>query len=168
MNWEAIGALGEIVGAISVIATLFYLSIQIRQHSAATIRSNEYAQAASVHESNSLFIQVFSPLLENSEVADIYRRAMAGDELSDTESLRFAMFANNYLAYIEALCTHHEIGLGFAEETSDLGVMGVVGPYIQRILRVPGARAWWFDEAKDLFTPSFVEEVNQLIEGHDV
>ena len=56
----------------------------------------------------------------------------------------------------------------FAEETSNLSVMGVVGPYIQRIFRVPGARAWWFDEAKDLFTPSFFDEVNQLIEGHDV
>ena len=56
MNWEAIGAIGEIVGAIAVIATLFYLSIQIRQNATATTRSNEYAQAASVHESNSLFI----------------------------------------------------------------------------------------------------------------
>ena len=30
MNWEAIGAIGEIVGAIAVVATLFYLAIQIR------------------------------------------------------------------------------------------------------------------------------------------
>jgi len=31
MNWEAIGAIGEILGAIAVVATLFYLAIQIRQ-----------------------------------------------------------------------------------------------------------------------------------------
>ena len=31
LNWEAIGALGEIVGAVAVIATLVYLAIQIRQ-----------------------------------------------------------------------------------------------------------------------------------------
>ena len=32
MNWEAIGAVGEIVGAIAVIATLAYLAIQVRQN----------------------------------------------------------------------------------------------------------------------------------------
>jgi hypothetical protein len=31
VNWEAIGAIGEIVGAAAVIGTLAYLSVQIRQ-----------------------------------------------------------------------------------------------------------------------------------------
>ena len=30
MNWDAIGAIGEIDGAIAVVATLFYLAAQIR------------------------------------------------------------------------------------------------------------------------------------------
>ena len=32
MNWEAIGAIGELLGAIGVIATLGYLAFQIRQN----------------------------------------------------------------------------------------------------------------------------------------
>ena len=36
MNWEAIGAIGEILGAIAVLITLFYLAVQIKQNSAAT------------------------------------------------------------------------------------------------------------------------------------
>ena len=36
MNWEAIGAIGEVVGAAGVIATLIYLAAQIRQNAAAT------------------------------------------------------------------------------------------------------------------------------------
>ena len=35
MNWEALGAIGEIAGAIGVIATLVYLATQIRQNTAA-------------------------------------------------------------------------------------------------------------------------------------
>ena len=31
MNWEAIGALGEIIGATAVFGTLLYLAIQIKQ-----------------------------------------------------------------------------------------------------------------------------------------
>ena len=34
MNWEAVGAIGEVVSAIGVIFTLVYLAIQIRQNSA--------------------------------------------------------------------------------------------------------------------------------------
>ena len=33
MNWDAIGAIGEIIGAIAVVATLAYLAQQIRYSS---------------------------------------------------------------------------------------------------------------------------------------
>ena len=38
MNWEAIGAVGEVLGALGVIATLSYLAVQIRQNTR-TVRS---------------------------------------------------------------------------------------------------------------------------------
>lgn len=41
MNWDAIGAIGEVVGAISVVVTLFYLSIQIRQNTRSNTVSAE-------------------------------------------------------------------------------------------------------------------------------
>jgi hypothetical protein len=31
MNWDAVGAIGEIIGAVAVIAALIYLAIQIRE-----------------------------------------------------------------------------------------------------------------------------------------
>ena len=37
MNWEAIGAIGEILGAVAVLGTLYYLAAQIK-------KSNEYAR----------------------------------------------------------------------------------------------------------------------------
>ena len=30
MNWDAIGAVGEIIGALAVVVTLAYLAVQIR------------------------------------------------------------------------------------------------------------------------------------------
>ncbi len=44
MNWEAIGAIGEVAGAIAVVVTLFYLAVQTRRHTAAV--STESARAA--------------------------------------------------------------------------------------------------------------------------
>lgn len=34
MNWDAIGAAGEVAGAVGVILTLVYLSVQIRRSTA--------------------------------------------------------------------------------------------------------------------------------------
>ena len=45
MNWEAIGAIGELVGAVGVIATLAYLAVQIRQNSQA-VRSSTRSDIA--------------------------------------------------------------------------------------------------------------------------
>ena len=33
MNWEAIGAIGEVLGALAVIGSLVYLALQIRANS---------------------------------------------------------------------------------------------------------------------------------------
>ena len=38
MNWDAIGAVGEIVGALAVVVTLIYLAVQTRHSAAATQR----------------------------------------------------------------------------------------------------------------------------------
>ena len=35
MNWDAIGAIGEVIGALAVFITLGYLAIQIRQNTKA-------------------------------------------------------------------------------------------------------------------------------------
>ncbi len=39
MNWEAIAAIGEIVGATAVLITFIYLAVQIRQNTAAVATS---------------------------------------------------------------------------------------------------------------------------------
>ena len=36
MNWEAVGAVGEVLGALGVIATLGYLAVQIRGNARST------------------------------------------------------------------------------------------------------------------------------------
>ena len=46
MNWEAISAIGEIVGAIAVVVTLVYLTVQVRSATAATQAATVQAAAA--------------------------------------------------------------------------------------------------------------------------
>jgi hypothetical protein len=48
MNWDAIGAIGEIVGAAAVVATLFYLARQIND-------ASKQVKMASLAELNTLY-----------------------------------------------------------------------------------------------------------------
>ena len=52
MNWEAIGAIGEITGALAVVVTLVYLSFQLRHNTYATRASTAQALEDSINNGN--------------------------------------------------------------------------------------------------------------------
>jgi len=81
MNWEAIGAIGEVAGAIAVVATLFYLAAQIRQNSREIVDS----RTQGILE---LMIKTRSELAEG-RIAEIQVKIDAEEELSPEEELRF-------------------------------------------------------------------------------
>jgi hypothetical protein len=66
VNWEAIGAVGEILGAVAVFLSLIYLAVQIRG-------STKQSRAAMVQAIASDFAQTHDPYLLNSELAAISR-----------------------------------------------------------------------------------------------
>ena len=48
MNWEAIGAIGEVLGAFAVVATLLYLALQVRHAKTATTDATRLNRANGV------------------------------------------------------------------------------------------------------------------------
>ena len=68
MNIMELGALGEFVGSIGVIATLIYLAIQIRQNSAAT-------RAQAVQSTSDAMIQISLVQTSDEGWADLFTRA---------------------------------------------------------------------------------------------
>lgn len=102
MNWDAIGAIGEIVGALAVVLSLIYLSIQIRTQ-------NKESRLASVHqivvaqrESMRMFIepQVSEDYLT---VINNYEKATPAQKLRFTMCVMVALKANQgaYLQFLE-------------------------------------------------------------------
>jgi hypothetical protein len=85
INWEAVGAIGEIVGAIAVFATLVYLARQMRQ-------SNELLRA----QARSVFLQnrerALQALYENDELVESMQKAGANQELTSLESKRLELY----------------------------------------------------------------------------
>jgi hypothetical protein len=70
MNWDAIGAVGEAIGAAGVIASLVYLAIQIR---ASTRASAVQAKL----QATRLLSEVMDSLIQTPELNDLYLRGLA-------------------------------------------------------------------------------------------
>ena len=85
MNWEAAGAIGEIIGAAAVVMSLVYLASQIRTQ-------NRESRAAAVHQVMHEYAEAISRLHEPG-MADIWVRAHEDfDSLSSPERLRFVIY----------------------------------------------------------------------------
>ncbi len=87
MNWDAIGAVGETLGAIAVIATLIYLASQIRQLK----QQNAQATLQHIHDSMNKFMDT---LTSESNSSLFVRGQDSYKNLSEADQLRyFAMYA---------------------------------------------------------------------------
>ncbi|MFT5287002.1 MAG: hypothetical protein ACI8TQ_003177 [Planctomycetota bacterium] len=78
MNWEAIGAVGEVLGAVAVILTLGYLAVQVRQ-------SNRAMKSTAL---NSLFHDVHLLTRDNDDYNALVLKSLRGEALAPDERLR--------------------------------------------------------------------------------
>ncbi|MFT5013251.1 MAG: hypothetical protein ACJAX5_001904 [Patiriisocius sp.] len=89
MNWEAIGAIGEVLGAVGVLVTLVYLAIQIRSNTVET------------HNSTIESVMTADATLRNSLVSGPVPRLMvaaaAGDDITKEERMALTYFMQAYM-----------------------------------------------------------------------
>ncbi len=165
MNWEAVGAIGEVLGAVTVVATLFYLSRQIRQNSQALDRSNEYARANSIHQTNLHFSHVEAQLAQDADLASIYHRALGGAPLDKTETIRFQAFVSTYFVWLEDLYWQTRARMGFHHEDGGAdALIDEIRPYFCRLLESKAGRDWWVGtDARSPFSTDFLNAVNRTL-----
>ena len=151
MNWEAIGTIAEVVGAIAVVASLIYLARQIREaNQNAAIEANErmardYASHGSVVMSDEN-VEVFVRGLENFF------------DLSPSERVKFDHAMAGYVNLIEATLLHNEAGR--IEDVLDM-LSGYLG---RRLFSYPGAEQWWLHGEKTGFGDYTQRAIDKLIE----
>jgi hypothetical protein len=87
MNWDALGAVGELVGATTVVLTLGYLALQIRQ-------SSKSSRQQSYHDFVTRRSDFFNKMLESNGVTAVFLAGVRGDSMNEIEAQRFtsAMF----------------------------------------------------------------------------
>ena len=102
MNWEAIGAIGEIVGALAVLATLYYLAIQIKMQNYQLQKSNEQARVQISLDMNDSYTQIFEMLLRDKDFISLYHRGIENKPLDEIETEQFSQHINQAMALVES------------------------------------------------------------------
>ncbi len=150
MNWNAIGAVAELFGAVGVIVSLLYLATQLRQSNVLAKRNAVQTTLASRGELNRF-------LAGDPAISDLYWRGLdSPDDLNESEWHRFIIILSTLVRQFEAIHTDHNAGL-----LSD-GIWQSQNNSIQRWMSKPGAQRV-LKQLKADFDPEFVRLV--LVEG---
>ena len=151
MNWDAIGAIGEIIGAMAVFLTLAYLALQIRQNTRAV-------QAAAVDASVGKLNDVRGTMYENAEISRIYLQGLAHpDELDEESRLRFRLLIHNILLAISNVYSQTGFaGLSLSTWESQILI-------VKRIMITPGGQRFWKEHRLE-FEETFRDQVDRILE----
>lgn len=81
MNWDAIGAVGEIIGAVAVLVTLIYLAIQVRH-------ARRAQQAEAIRANRLERREYHTDFRDSPYLPKIYSKLENGEELDTEEDYR--------------------------------------------------------------------------------
>ena len=87
MSIQELGSLGELVGALAVLVTVVYLSVQTRQARIAVEQTAKFAELQATHSVVDLYSRWRASLLGNPENKVILEKASEGAELSKSEQI---------------------------------------------------------------------------------
>ena len=151
MNWDAVGAIAELAGALGVIVTLLYLSSQLR-HNTKALKSSTY-QAYS-----STAMSTIDSLSDNAEIAV---KAGLGEELSQAEELRLSLYAAKLFSQMETIFLHYSEGL-IDDEVFEARMSG-----LKKALGDGNTLKYWNIWKQYDLVKAFVRHVDEnLIEGN--
>ena len=150
MNWEALGAVAELLGAIGVIATLVYLSAQIR-HNNDQLRG---AATTAVYEYQRTLTEMLSADPE------LYKIALRGNEdlssLDPWEQQRFTIWCIHETGMWE-MC-HRLLKQGALDQQLYDGKEA----YWLKLHSSPGRREWWYTHSVMLSADFYADVSTQL------
>jgi len=149
MNWEAINAIAQAIGAFGVVASLCYLGIQVH-------RSTRVARIAAQDSAASALRDVTKPYMENAELARIWQIGLENlSALSPENQARFFHAAYQFLKAFETIHTHYAYGL------LDLELWKGWCELLRHYIVAPGIAHYW-QLRRDLFSERFQKFVQGL------
>jgi hypothetical protein len=137
MNWDAIAAISEAAGAVTILISLIYVGVQIRQSTKQFSRSIEASQLAAFERNIESGNRVRELLLLHPELADLMLRGFdSQDNLQKLEKFRFGMLIRNIFSSMQGGYIRH-LALDHDPEGFEGGTR-----ILDDLLANPGVREW--------------------------
>jgi len=111
MNWDAISAIAELLGALAVIVTLIYLAVQLRQQNTVTKAQIEQQRADSVIQLATVLSVTENRILYTKVVLD---RSLTPADLSEEENIHLRIILSPLRANFEN--TYQQFQSGYISE----------------------------------------------------
>ena len=154
MNWEAVGAIGEFVGALAVVLTLGYLALQVRQN-------NTGMRVAAKLEITKQFGDYTDLLLLNPDLFLINRKGIQGEQLDEIEAEKFNIMLARATWSFSSMHFQMQAQSLSSEEWLESKVL------IDTYCSLPGYRKYW-EVNSYRFSTSFVEYIDERMTGINV
>ncbi len=157
MNWEAIGAIGEVGGAIGVIATLGYLAVQVRQNTLNLRQSGDAVRAATEIENARFAAEWNSEVARDPALAELWVVArQSPEQMTPNQEVRLAFLMASLFYRFEGLYRQYERGL-LSQESWQAWESVILA-----VLEVGHIRAWWRRDSHPV-SASFRTHIDQLL-----
>ena len=135
MNWEALGAIAELIGAIAIIISIIYLALQVRQ-----TRVQLQAQADDYISSRAF--EAYNPVYEGNN-AHIFRKGLEAPlELDEDEAFVFKLLMDRQRGSFSAVVTRD-----VNKSLHPYMAKQMIASYKNLFLNTEGGR-WWFEQTK--------------------
>ena len=160
MNWEAIGALGEVIGALAVFLTLIYLAVQVRQHTRAMEETRKVELSRNAQFRTEQRITLQKTVIENEHLRNAMAKMRRVDwpeskealkELNHHEHESFVAFLRMQVLVIENIWFQGQQSL-IDDELYENTVPAII----------KFGNIWEEVSAMDTVRPDFREEVSRL------
>jgi hypothetical protein len=158
MNWDAIGAIAESLGALGVIASLVYLATRIRQGREQMLENTRALQAGTYQDFQRNLDDAFNRLIVDPENRRSIRRGASDyGQLDEDDAYLFQYWIVGVLHAYDNALYQRRVGLLHEERWQvQLSNMSVT-------LRQPGVAQWWNAEAYRHFSSEFVALVEKIL-----
>ena len=149
MSWEAIGAVGEILGALGVIITLIYLSFQIKEG----IRTSRAATRQAI--SDSLY-SLPKATYSDAEFRKTLIAATEGKSLDTDQTVQLNAYCFAAFRMYENIHYQHRNGMLSDSEWASFRLN------LKAVLQIGAWRDYW-DREKEIYTQAYRDEVDLMI-----
>jgi hypothetical protein len=131
VNWEAISAIGQIVGALAVVISLIYLAREVRSNARA-------ARLAAMRSTLDAFNRLSEQIAEHPDLAELFNRGLGDFEsLQGVDRTRFNSHMHQIFRNVEDAYHQH------LEGHLDPRVWRGLEVVLRDIISTPGIQAWW-------------------------